>query len=209
MSIKTFHASHYPSARAAHWLEDSIGASSLEESDLLILPGGSDINPALYNEKDIHPRTHFYDSIDELHSSLFKEAVKQGKFIVGICRGAQMGTALSGGRLIQHVTNHAGMSHPIEFNDGEIHKINSLHHQMCWPYQMDKNDYELIAWSYEKLSRTYDFNSNEVKEEIEFDEPEIIYYPKTRCLAIQGHPEMLGRGVPVVEKINQIIHNKL
>lgn len=74
--------------------------------------------------------------------------------------------------------------------------MNSCHHQMCYPYNLPKDDYEVIAWT-EEISNHYqvdkdavdlDFPEHSLDDNGLFKEPEMIWYPKTRCLGVQGHP---------------------
>lgn len=130
---------------------------------------------------------------------MFTKAQKAGLLIVGICRGAQLGCALSGGILVQHTTGH-GHSHRITTIDGETFIASSLHHQMMYPFDVE---HKLLAWSTRPQSEEYRGISEDewkkwprkVYDELKSEdiiEPEIVWFPKTKCLAIQGHPEMMA-----------------
>ena len=114
---------------------------------------------------------------------------KGKSFLLGICRGNQLLTILSGGKLIQHVEGHC-RDHSMVLNNGLKYNITSSHHQMLYPFDLNEKDYELVAYSEYFQSNTY---LNGVNEEIElpknFLEPEIVYYKNTNALCIQGHPE--------------------
>ena len=71
--------------------------------DGLLVPGGPDIDPILYKEdkKETCGRTCLYE--DEYDMELIKEAVKQGKPILAICRGIQIVNVLFGGTLYQDI----------------------------------------------------------------------------------------------------------
>ena len=107
--------------------------SQIKDNHVLILHGGGDISPALYN-KPVAPRGGGYykpSYRDQQEWMFIKEAVKQNIPIVGICRGAQMLCAFDGGELVQHINNHAGHSHTIhEVKTGDVYVTNSCHHQM-------------------------------------------------------------------------------
>lgn len=94
--------------------------------------------------------------------------------------------------------------------------MNSCHHQLCYPYDLSKDEYEVLAWT-EGLSKRYLADVPEEKlfpKEVALDEegiikePEMIWYPKTRCLGVQGHPEW-GPGKPALDYINKVIREKL
>jgi len=55
---------------------------------------------------------------------------------------------------------------------------------------MAKEDYKLLAWT-NGISKCHWNGLNEEISDKPFNEVEIIYYPKSNCLGIQGHPEML------------------
>lgn len=170
----------------------------LENPDsALIVWGGSDISPSLYN----HPEsTHTYPGgrRDFIEWALMKRAIEMGMPIIGICRGAQMACAAAGGFLIQDVRNH-GSNHMVKTIDGDTIKVNSLHHQMMFPYQVE---HKLLAWCENprsvkqgddgSLVSHYIYKDDQfyVPEE-GFKEPELVYFPKIKALGIQWHPEMM------------------
>lgn len=158
------------------------------DAEVVLFTGGEDVNPAIYGEKS-NDTTYSNPARDEREIRRFVQAVQDGKFLLGICRGSQFLTAMNGGRLIQNVSNHGGVNHRIEHKDGTCY-ISSTHHQMMYPFDMKKNDYELIAWASPKRSLIYE-NGDNVNMTLPegFVEPEIVWYPKTNSLAIQGHPE--------------------
>lgn len=189
------------------WVKDSV-SSSFEDADLVIMPGGGDWNPALYGQK---PNTHtswFSDDRDAQQMSIIKDAIKRNKIVFGICRGLQGVTIANGGTLVQHVS-HPG-SHPAHFKNGEVLMTNSIHHQLCNPYNLSAEDYEVLAWT-EGLSpvhigehdQTVVFPEHAYEQGI-LKEPEVIWYPKTRCIGAQSHPEMM-HGRPFQDKMNQYI----
>lgn len=156
--------------------------------DALVIWGGEDISPSLYNEpvsrmtgagKELSFR-------DKVEVEACKEAIARGIPLIGVCRGAQLLCALAGGRLIQHVENHC-YSHFIDTFDGESVVTSSCHHQMMVPFGVD---HKLIAWAQKRISPFY-INGNDEDDEFMHDkpEPEIVWFPKIKGLAIQGHPE--------------------
>lgn len=120
--------------------------NNIKEADIVMFTGGEDINPSLYGDIP-HPTTHF-TSRDIKEVEAFNNAPKTA-LLIGGCRGAQLLTALSGGKLFQHVTGHGGGSggHEITTSDNRKFRITSCHHQMMNPYGLPKEDYNLLAWS--------------------------------------------------------------
>lgn len=173
-----------------------------EDSDIIIFTGGADVNPKLYNEK-VGNRTWYDASRDAFELNEFERVKNLNKLIVGICRGAQLLTVLNGGKLIQDVLNHAGCgNHDIiltkdplnkEFKDEDMN-ITSLHHQMMYPFELPKENYRVLAYTDYKSKNHY-LNGDNISIDVpeHFVEPEIVYYPKTNSLCIQGHPEMMSK----------------
>lgn len=190
---------YYFSSNPYYFIKDSSKSSDFDSSNIVILPGGSDISPRLYNSDNI-ACGYINKDLDYKQWTLLGKAHEEGKFIIGICRGAQMITAYNGGKLIQDVTGHFG-KHNITFKDGRECKVTSCHHQMCYPFELNKDDYDILAWSTIRLSEHY-FSDGLGNPPCE---PEVIWYPKTKMLAIQGHPEWMSDSDDFIKIINEII----
>jgi carbamoylphosphate synthase small subunit len=153
----------------------------------LVIWGGEDIHPSIYNEPNVGSFVGGGPSRRDLGEiALIKRAEELGMLVVGVCRGAQLCCALAGGKLAQDVSNH-GMSHPIQLAKGGVIKTSSVHHQMMYPHSVP---HELIAWSINRSNYYVGLTENEV-EQLKGIEPEIVYFPEKKYLAIQGHPEFM------------------
>lgn len=172
-------------------LDDLIASPIKINIDFVFFSGGEDVNPSYYGEQK-HRRTVYNKSRDSRETSMFEFFGKKIKKI-GICRGAQFLNVMSGGKMIQHVENHAGCIHSCEVSEGGIIEVNSTHHQMCYPFNLNENSYEILAWSEYHLSHIYE-NGNEqnINVPTEFLEPEVILFKDTNSLCIQYHPEMIS-----------------
>ena len=158
-----------------------------KDIDLVLFTGGEDVNPAHYNE-NIGKHTHINSNRDKKEIDTFYR-FKGKSFLLGICRGNQLLTILSSGRLIQHVEGHC-RDHSMVLNNGLKYNITSSHHQMLYPFDLNEKDYELIGYSEYFQSNTYlNGDNEEIELSNNFLEPEIVYYKKTNALCIQGHPE--------------------
>ena len=161
--------------------------------NLLFFTGGADVNPEMYGEKK-GKYTQINAPRDIMCEEVFHKYYNVPK--LGICRGSQILTVLNGGKLIQHVSQHAiGGTHKIDVhfegnNKPSSFNITSTHHQMMYPFNLDNASYNILGWSSVALSNTYlNGDNKEINLPAKFVEPEIVYYPKGRSLAIQGHPE--------------------
>jgi putative glutamine amidotransferase len=120
----------------------------------LVLPGGGDIAPELYQARP-HPATHEIDAERDLAEIwLARQALDDGKPLFGICRGLQVMNVAAGGRLVQDIPSELPgalphyfhfpeypLDHPAhavqieedsllaECFDSPIVEVNSRHHQ--------------------------------------------------------------------------------
>lgn len=159
--------------------------------DLVVFTGGSDVDPKMYGENK-GKYTHIDEKRDSDEYNIFQRFYHVPK--VGFCRGSQFLTVVNGGKLVQHVTGHTS-AHSCKYDDGYDNllgtfNISSTHHQMMFPFNLNKDQYKLIAWSEYFNSDTYlNGDNEEIKLPQDFLEPEIVYYKEGKSLAIQGHPE--------------------
>ena len=167
---------------------------------ILVIWGGADISPSIYHQKpnSYCAATEKLSSRDELEVEIAQAAITFDIPIIGICRGAQLMCALSGGSLVQHVEGHAEGWHEILTKDGERYNCPSLHHQMMWPWGAE---HEMVAWMERPRSRRYCGEPTDDPTlgkdaykllELPGPEPEIVWFPKTKSLCIQSHPEFIS-----------------
>lgn len=174
---------HWKGASDFAWTQDP---KDLSKDDVLVVWGGSDISPTLYN-KPVGRRTSA-GSVpsfrDEVEWALMNKAAELDIPIVGVCRGAQMICALAGGYLIQHVDSHGGY-HYVTTNKGAEYRVNSIHHQMMNPFDVE---HEMLASISPALSKVHFDVDTDVPYPVE---PEFVYFPKVKGYAVQWHPEGL------------------
>lgn len=180
--------------------------------DLILFTGGKDIDFKLYSQDSGH-RSNTYDRLRDIRECVLFRNYPINIPKLGICRGAQLVTALSGGDIIQNVYNHK-MTHRITTLEGNKMFATSSHHQMMYPHKLDSKDFKLLAEASSKESTGYFGANNKVFEVIkDFKEPEVVYYNNTRSLAIQGHPEKRSATVPYkkycLNLIDKLLKNEL
>jgi GMP synthase-like glutamine amidotransferase len=174
----------------ASWMKGEI-VYDMEDADLVVFTGGEDVDPIVYNEPR-NPKTRSNIKRDNTELIEFKKALDLKKHMIGICRGAQFLCAASGGRLVQDQMN-PGYRHMITTSTGKIVMITSTHHQAMFPFDMPKDHYKLLAWTEKMVGKREDGEGNDMGNGNR--EAEICYFPKTRALGIQGHPEMMAEGM--------------
>lgn len=177
----------------------------LRDADLMVFTGGADIDPLWYDCKE-HPATRPYLERDIREVEEFKKSLEYNriKARIGICRGAQLLGALSGAKLIQDVTHHCS-SHSMVNAKGEELITLSIHHQMVYPFDMPKDEYEILYWA--NPSRSHHYLGDKINPEKVIVEPEVIWFPKTKSFGIQGHPEMMDKNHKTVIALNKLLIN--
>ena len=178
----------------------------LSTADAFLLWGGTDIHPSFYNASP-----HRFSGAPTLPSdrdmwewNAMKYCKANNIPIIGVCRGAQFMCAFAGGGLIQHVTGHCNGAHPVVTAEGETFDVTSSHHQML---DLLGTKHELIAWTPKRLSSVYYGELNKADDHISkaimdnsFKEPEVVFFPEIKGLAIQGHPEWADKNCEFVKK---------
>ena len=170
----------------ANWMEATGFTRNIEDADLVLALGGSDVSAHYYGQND-----GGYLSCDRNTDALeykgFIRAIQLKKKIIGICKGSQWGAALAGGSIFQHVRHP--YYHEVTTFDGQKLLVNSTHHNMQNVLNLKENeDYKLLAWA-EGIS-PFHFNGGKINVPCT-KEPEVVFYPKINFLAIQCHPESL------------------
>jgi len=143
-----------------------------ESLDLLVIPGGSDVDPGRYNQAPGYYNSKPDPIKEYFDTAILPKYIENGTPILGICRGAQSIAVLFKAQLIQHMyhesnTEILGRSatvHTLTLADeskfkseyvkaysdkaGKIKpiKVNSMHHQCISAYNFPSNILEIIAY---------------------------------------------------------------
>lgn len=166
--------------------------------------GGEDISPHFYNETKSRYCGHNNIPRDTKEITLAYELIDKQIPLIGICRGAQLLNVVNGGKLLQHIDGHAiSRMHDITTYNNKILYCTSTHHQMMVPTK----DAEILAVSNGSVMGIANPDTDKF-EEIE-KVYEVLYYPKTKCFCIQGHPEWMSNSSDFVQWLKEEIKNKL
>ena len=171
--------------------DDDARRAAFSSMDGLLLPGGADLDPALYGEA-AHPSVAVEGARDDLERAAWTAARDRGVPIFGVCRGFQAINVFSGGRLVQHLDGHdspphAPEAHPLHLAPasrlagilGEVEpmlgtQVNSYHHQAVRPADLAPG---LVA------SGTAPHENGELVEALEAADP------TDWLIGVQFHPE--------------------
>lgn len=184
-----FHSLDEGQGVTALFLREKWQPTSLDSADIICFNGGADIATEIYGERPAMRGIPMLESYRDAHEISVFDKYKNdtSKLKLGICRGAQLLNCLNGGTLWQDVDNH-GRDHRITILEtGHIMKATSTHHQMMRPNYArsiiiataDESTYKLA----ENASFPEAFYPDDRKD------AEIVYYPDTNSLCVQGHPE--------------------
>lgn len=192
----------------ASFIKGATLVDKLEDADLVLFTGGEDVDPSLYGCTK-HSKT-YSNFVRDLKEKQEFEKVRPNQICLGICRGSQFMCVMNGGLLVQDCTGHAiGTTHGIMSTDGKyLYEITSTHHQMQYPYNLNAKDYDVLFVSDSRRSNRYSGDKINSDEIVNRGEPEIVLYHKEglpKCLAVQGHPEMIPNS-PVAEMISNLVN---
>lgn len=136
--------------------------------DLIVFTGGEDLNPRLYGEKP-QGAVGWNDHRDQQEKMIYNKYVNKIP-MAGICRGGQFLNVMNGGKMIQHIPNHAG-DHDVfieqGFYFGGVTPLREGHHQ------------GMIEGP----------NAVVIGTDVRDQNREILYYPETKSFCFQAHPE--------------------
>lgn len=172
----------------ANWIPGEI-VRDMKDADVVLFTGGEDVSPAFYG-RSANPRTSFNMNRDIREKAAFDLAQELNKPCLGICRGSQFLCVMSGGNLVQHQDNPLYIHNLITVDDCDV-RITSTHHQAQHPWNLPAADFKVLAWT---VGISPFHQGEDASDELRMPlnkECEIVYYKKTNCLGIQGHPEMM------------------
>lgn len=206
-------------------LIDSCNTDVIKGLDLLVLPGGRDVNPIRYGESP-HVKTQNpdiqYEFFDE---KVLPKYIKEKTPIFGICRGFQTLNVFFGGKINQDIwQDYSGNERgklvdtlclnpiqPVEIKEEWINgskkwgdktltglhlKVNSLHHQGV--FAKPKGKFE-VTLSDEFYQLAYNLN---------YGNTEAICHKKLPIIAVQWHPEEMMVDIYSELLINRLLNNK-
>lgn len=163
----------------------TLSLSEIRACDGLLLPGGGDITPAFFGQKNAGSK-NIDTELDIIQLQALEQAVLYEKPVFGICKGMQIINVFFGGTIVQHMKDakiheyrdgdqmHDTIIVPDTFLHniyGDTLRVNSAHHQ-C----LDKLGNDLLLAQYAEPSPT----------------PEAICHKTLPIYGVQWHPERFG-----------------
>jgi gamma-glutamyl-gamma-aminobutyrate hydrolase PuuD len=158
----------------------------LADADLCVFTGGHDVNPKLYGEIAL-ACTHYSKLRDDFETEQYYETLGADIPMVGICRGGQFLNVMNGGKMWQDVNNHTSPHDLMDLDSKELIRVTSTHHQMMRPSH-EAITLAVAKEATEKVSPSH-FARNASNH---WEDAEVVFYPKTKSLCFQPHPEYSG-----------------
>ena len=176
-------------------------------ADLVVFTGGSDVDPRMYGEEKHHKTISILDR-DVNEAKIFEYCKEHDIAMAGICRGAQFLTVMNGGKLVQNICNHATsrghditalVKEQVHITSYRHYNVTSTHHQMIYPWNLPDGAYKVLAYAKDISTGCYqgkptceeDLKKLVKKIHTPIQEPEVVWYPLTKSLCAQFHPEMM------------------
>lgn len=193
----------WPTAKSYRHIEEQY----LQFADVVVFTGGHDVDPNIYGERKHETTTSNIDR-DIMEQKIFNYCKANAIKMAGICRGSQFLTVMNGGKLVQHINHHAiGGTHDIVARIRknpcltmlEHIQVTSTHHQMMYPWSMEFQDYDILAYA-KGLSASYQGTPeceaseqylNKKTDASDVIEPEVVWYGNSASLCVQFHPEVM------------------
>lgn len=200
-----------------NWLPNCTIVNNMKDANLVFFAGGEDVSPSLYGQVR---NSHTYCDVRRDERELYDFSVAQGLGLpcLCVCRGSQFICVMAGGSLVQDQTHQSylhGMylcekGYQGDFNEEDMKMlksqpqimVTSSHHQAQYPFDMPKEDYELLGYTINLSKYHVNGAGQELNPPVEV---EMCYYPKINALAIQSHPECVFGSYGKDKEVNNYI----
>jgi putative glutamine amidotransferase len=189
-------------------LAEAVPGLTFGDASGLLLTGGTDVNPTLYNEAPVPETDPPDDARDASEAALIDQALARDIPVLAICRGMQILNAHLGGTLTQHLsttshhrrrTEDRGLpAHAVTIAPGSL--LSTIADTPSW--QVNSRHHQAVARVGQGLSIS--------AVSAEDDTIEAVEMPGRRfVLAVQWHPEDQAAGDPEQRKLFQSFVNVL
>lgn len=157
-----------------------------ERIDLLVLPGGADVNPERYGQMPAFQTGSPNVFLEYFDLHVLPRYLERGVPIIGICRGMQTLNVYFGGTLTQHLDWHPTSSDP----DDVVHSLQFKPEYLHWDkYIKGKGVNSRHHQALNKIGKGFEVVATMKHEKYVSVIPEIIYNAERRIFAVQYHPE--------------------
>lgn len=160
--------------------------------DGLVVPGGGDVDPALYGQKRDEHDYGINRKLDLLEIKLILKFAEAGKPVIGLCRGTQIINVAFGGTLCQHISGWHTRYRKVKIAKGSW--LNGMFGRV-------ENTYHYHHQCVQKLGKGIKATQRDIKDG-HIEAIEHVEYP---VYGLQWHPEYMGtRGARVARSFASI-----
>lgn len=181
--------------------DPDLAGDYIRQVDGLLLTGGQDLSPSIYNEEPHQRLGAVFPERDRFEMALVHEAWRQNKPILGICRGMQLLNVVFGGSLYQDLSDFPSSikhlqqaqpdtgTHSVVFSRtswlskiyGKEQRVNSYHHQGI---KQLSQSFSAVGWSPDGLIEAIESIDTHKK-----------------IVAVQWHPEWMIEKRPEMQTL--------
>ena len=177
------------------WIELDNTEKAVAEAclcDGLLLPGGADIEPALYGKEREEKCGKPNELRDKNEFEIFNAFVKTGKPILGICRGFQLFNVACGGTLHQDIADIKKCSHSDFLKRSKaVHKVTVTENTLLYKI-FGKNEIGVNSLHHQAIENIGEnLIVSAVSEDGFVEGLELKNHPF--CIAVQWHPEHMSK----------------
>ena len=184
--------------------------SILALADGIILTGGEDINPLLYNDTSnlavCETINHRRDSLEQ---KIFDYAFRHQIPLMGVCRGMQMMNVATGGSLYGDIPSEIGTD-IVHRNNGEVMHNIVVTDTCSLIFPLGKDTFTVNSWHHQGLKDISSYLQIVAKS---YDGlPEAVVMDKAFhpfMIAVQFHPERLGKEDPIHLQMRKSFFNAI
>lgn len=178
----------------------------VDSCDLLILPGGGDIDPSFFHQSNTASRNVDF-ILDNVQFSFLEAFVKMGKPVIGICKGMQLINIYFDGSLTQNLPDASRSLHAY-INKDKYHKITPIPSPNCpFPWLLNFPDPLFVNSAHHQAVSKIGQNLYPLHLAPD-DVVETICHRTLPIIGVQWHPERLyinglNQLTPLAEKLFQ------
>ena len=184
--------------------------SILALADGIILTGGEDINPLLYNDTSnlavCETINHRRDSLEQ---KIFDYAFRHQIPLMGICRGMQMMNVATGGSLYGDIPSEIGTD-IVHRNNGEVMHNIVVTDTCSLIFPLGKDTFTVNSWHHQGLKDISSYLQIVAKSYDGLPEGVVMdkaFHPF--MIAVQFHPERLGKEDPIHLQMRKSFFNAI
>ena len=186
-----------------HWTELDNTEKAVREAlscDGLLLPGGADVEPALYGRKREERCGKPNKLRDENEFAIFNAFITTGKPVLGICRGFQLINAICGGTLHQDIADIRKCNHSDFLKRAKpVHSVTVNKNTRLFDI-FQKTEVGVNSLHHQAVENVGDnLTVSAVSEDGFVEGLELDNHPF--CVAVQWHPEHMSKNDALQQKL--------